>query len=464
VKDTSPSHPGEAAKFPAPFIRLSMYFIYSLLLGLGFLVLLPKFLLDAWQHGKYISGLGERLGLLEKLDNNGHPVVWLHCVSVGEVQAARPLFQALRREFPAYAIAVSTVTVTGQQLARDIFKNEAHIFYFPVDWRWTVRRALKAVNPSLVLIMETELWPSFLRECRRQTVPVAVVNGRLSEQSFRRYKLVRPFIARVVRCLDLALMQTKPDADRLCSLGLPADRVVVSGNMKFDAGTLTKTNTLTEELAARFHFADGRPVLLAASTHDPEERIILEAFNRLRLSSDLKSLRLIIAPRHPERFDTVASLLAGSSLSWTRRSDQAAANDNRADAVLLDSIGELRSLFPLASLVFMGGSLAPIGGHNILEPAAAGGCIVTGAHTKNFDEIVKTFVAEGAIVQIGPVGDAQAAEVLAGVFENLLRDPQRRQDLETHGKALVEENRGATERTIQMLHGMLTNAARPEST
>jgi 3-deoxy-D-manno-octulosonic-acid transferase len=459
VKDSSPSRPAEAAKFSALFNRLSMYFIYSLLLGLGLLVLLPKFLLDAWRHGKYISGLGERLGLLEKVDSNGHPVVWLHCVSVGEVQAVRPLFQTLRREFPDYVIVVSTVTVTGQQLARQIFKNEAHIIHFPVDWRWTVRRAFKAINPSLVLLMETELWPNFLRECRRLSVPVAVVNGRLSEQSFRRYRLVRPFIARVVSCLDLAVMQTESDADRMRSLGLQPDRVVVSGNMKFDAGTLAEANTLTEELAARFHFADGRPVLLAASTHEPEERIILEAFMRLRLSSDLKPLRLIFAPRHPERFATVATLLDGSELSWARRSDQVAPNDSRVDAVLLDSIGELRSLFPLASLVFVGGSLAPIGGHNILEPAAASRCIVTGAHTKNFDEIVKTFVARDAIVQIGPVGDAESAAVLAEVFENLLRDSQRRQGLEARAKALVEENRGATARTIEILHGILTNAA-----
>ena len=440
-----------------------MYFIYSLLLGLGILVLLPKFLLDAWRHGKYISGLRERLGLLEKLDSNGHPVVWLHCVSVGEVQAARPLFQAIRREFPDYVIAVSTVTVTGQQLALKIFKNEAHIIHFPVDWRWTVRRTLKAVNPSLVLLMETELWPNFLRECRRLSVPVAVVNGRLSEQSFKRYRLVRPFISRVVSCLDLAVMQTEPDAERMRLLGLQPDRVVVSGNMKFDAGTLAETNTLTEELAARFHFTDGRPVLLAASTHEPEERIILAAFKRLRLSPDLKPLRLIIAPRHPERFATVAALLDGSRLSWTRRSDRLAAGDGHADAVLLDSIGELRSLFPLASLVFVGGSLAPIGGHNILEPAAAGGCIVTGAHTKNFDAIVKAFVNQRAIVQIEPVAGDQAAVVLAEVLENLLRNPQRRQDLETRAKALVEENRGATARTILVLQGMLTRAARPES-
>lgn len=438
-----------------------MYLIYSLLLGLGFVLLLPWFLLDAWRHGKYISGLGERLGKLEKFDHD-HPVIWLHCVSVGEVQAARPLFHAIRREFPDYSIAVSTVTITGQHLAREIFKNEAwRVFYFPIDWRWTVRRALKSVRPSLVLIMETELWPNFLRQCRRQATPVAIVNGRLSERSFKRYKLVRPFIARVMTCLDLAVMQTEPDAARMSSLGLQSERVLVSGNMKFDAGLPDQANPLTKELAARFHFDDGQPVLLAASTHDPEERIVLEAFNRLRARADLKGLRLIIAPRHPERFATVAALLDGSKLSWTRRSAPPAPADDRTEVVLLDSIGELRSLFPLASLVFVGGSIAPIGGHNVLEPAAASACIVTGPHTKNFDEIVRTFTAKGALVQITPASESDAAPLLADVCAKLLRDPERRHELEARAKALVEENRGATARTIQILRTMLTNVSTP---
>lgn len=437
-----------------------MYFVYSVLLGLAFLVLLPKFLWDAFRHGKYISGLGERLGILKKLNNDGRPLVWLHCVSVGEVQAARPLFEAIRREFPHYLIAVSTVTVTGQQLAREILKNEAQrIFYFPIDWRWVVRRALKVTKPSVVLVMETELWPNFLSECRKQQIPVAVVNGRLSEQSFRRYKLIRSLVSKVVNCLDLAVMQTKADADRIGALGLQPDRISVSGNMKFDAGTMKGTDSLTTELATRFHFAGG-PLLLAASTHDPEERIILEAFHQLRSSAGTSQVRLVIAPRHPERFGAVASLLNASKLSWVRRSNQAAPNDSNCAVVLLDTIGELRSVFPLASLVFVGGSLAPVGGHNILEPAAIGACIVTGAHTGNFAEIVRTFTAQGAIMQLSDVRDGAAADALAKVFEDLFRDPQRRQDLGARAKALVEENRGATTRTIKVLRTIMADAAR----
>src|SRR6185436_4496712 len=164
-----------------------MYFIYSLLLGLAFLILLPRFLFDAFRHGKYLAGFGERLGQLTPIENDGRPVIWIHCVSVGEAQAARPLVQELRQSFPNHAIAISTITLTGQNLARNIFKDEASkVFYFPFDWRWVARRTLKAINPAVVLLMETELWPGFLRECQSKRIPVAIVNGRLSEQSFRR--------------------------------------------------------------------------------------------------------------------------------------------------------------------------------------------------------------------------------------------------------------------------------------
>lgn len=436
-----------------------MYFIYSVLLGLGFLVLLPKFLLDAMRHGKYISGLSERLGKLERLDNQGRPVVWLHCVSVGEVQAARPLFSAIRQNYPDYLIVVSTVTVTGQRLAREIFKGQAHrIFYLPLDWQWTVRRAFSAIQPAIVLIMETELWPGFLSECRKRQVPVAIVNGRLSEKSFRRYKLIPTFISRVVNCLDVALMQTEGDADRMRGLGLPAARVLVSGNMKFDAGSSSESNALADLLETRFRFRDG-PVILAASTHDPEERILLEAFDRLRTTAGHERVRLIIAPRHPERFNVVTALLNASNVSWARRSAPAAPSDASAQVILLDTIGELRSIFPLVTLVFVGGSIAPVGGHNILEPAMAGACIVTGANTQNFDEIVKTFIAADAIIQLRSMPESEVAGAVAEVFADLLRDPQQRQGLAARAKALVENSRGATAFTIEVLT-TVTNATK----
>ncbi|HKR02859.1 MAG TPA: glycosyltransferase N-terminal domain-containing protein, partial [Pyrinomonadaceae bacterium] len=259
-----------------------MYFLYSLLLTLGVVALLPRFALDAFRHGKYVAGLGQRLGRLPKIETGGRPVIWLHCVSVGETQAARPLARAILDKFPAHSLVVSTTTLTGQRVARDVFgKDAAAIIYFPFDWAWTVRRSLRTVNPSVVLIMETELWPNFLRECRRARVPAAIVNGRLSERSFGRYRLVKGFTRRIVNDLSLALMQTEADAGRIRALGLTPGRVHVSGNVKFDLGEDAGQQTLTAELRERFNFDGARPLLVAASTHAPEERILLEAFKRL---------------------------------------------------------------------------------------------------------------------------------------------------------------------------------------
>ncbi|MBA2528279.1 MAG: 3-deoxy-D-manno-octulosonic acid transferase [Pyrinomonadaceae bacterium] len=434
-----------------------MYFVYSLLLTLAFLVLLPRFLFDAFRHGKYVTGFRERLGSLSGIESQGRPVVWIHCVSVGESQAARPLVRGIRQRFPDYVIVISTTTITGQNLACKLFKSEAaKVFYFPFDWRWTVRRALKAINPDAVLIMETELWPGFLRECYTQHIPVAIVNGRISHQSFRRYKWISGFVSRVLECLSVAIMQTEADAERIRILGLPPSKVFVSGNLKFDAGTMPSSNSLAGELQQRFKFSNEAPLILAASTHAPEERVMLEAFQRLRTGSS-KKLRLLLAPRHPERFADVASLLDSSRLTWTRRSKPASPIDRTCDAILLDTIGELSDIYSLAAVVFVGGSIANNGGHNILEPAAVGAAIVTGAHTQNFDGIVTVFVKNQAIIQLPFLPDGQAGSALGDVFTELLTDKQRRRELGQRAKHLVEENQGATERTLDLLDSLLIN-------
>src|SRR5215207_8065633 len=211
-----------------------MYLAYSLLLTLGLVILIPHFLFQALAHGKYIAGLRQRLGAVPQVD--GKPVIWLHCVSVGETQAARPLAQRLKQEFPNHALVVSTITLTGQTLARDVFRDHAEsIFYFPFDWRWSARRALKAVNPAAVLIMETELWPNFLRECKARRIPVALVNGRISRQSYRRYRLIKFFLRRVLSSLNVAVMQSERDAERLEALGMSKKNLFTAGNLKFDA-------------------------------------------------------------------------------------------------------------------------------------------------------------------------------------------------------------------------------------
>jgi 3-deoxy-D-manno-octulosonic-acid transferase len=440
-----------------------MYAVYSLLLTLGFLVLLPRFLFDALRHGKYAAGFRERLGLLSSFETDNRPVVWVHCVSVGESQAARPLVRGIRQRFPDHLLVISTTTVTGQTIARDLFKNEAvKVFYFPFDWRWTVRRALNAINPKAVLIMETELWPRFLRECRSRQIPVAIVNGRISDKSFRRYRLIRGFVSRVLECLDAGIMQSEADAERVRALGLRSNRVFVSGNLKFDAGIMSSSESILAEIRERFNIGDDSALILAASTHAPEERVLLEAVQQVK-TGPAQNIRLLLAPRHPERFTEVASLLKGSDLTWTRRSNAISAVDKTCDVILLDTIGELTALYSLATVVFVGGSIANNGGHNVIEPAAVGAAIVTGPHTHNFKDIVNVFVMNQAIVQLAVAADGPAASSLAEVFADLLTNEKRRLDLGRRAKQLVQQNQGATERTLELLDSLMRSNRRLES-
>ncbi|HJP91166.1 MAG TPA: 3-deoxy-D-manno-octulosonic acid transferase [Pyrinomonadaceae bacterium] len=435
-----------------------MYLAYSLLLSLGLIVLIPHFIFQALAHGKYIDGLRQRLGSIPSI--NDKPVIWLHCVSVGETQAARPLAQRLKQQFPHHALVVSTITLTGQKLACDVFRNQAEtVFYFPFDWRWSVRRALKAINPAAVLIMETELWPNFLRECKAKGVPVALVNGRISRQSFRRYRLIKFFFQRVLSCLSIAVMQSEADAERLQTLGMRQEKLFTTGNLKFDAEVAADLTERTDEIGRRFGLKSSMPLIVAASTHAPEEEILIESFKQLGTQ---QPARLMLAPRHPERFKEVASLIENSGLSWTRRTDPPASRDIDASVILLDTIGELPAVYLLADVVFVGGSIVDKGGHNVLEPAAAGVAVVTGAHTHNFHAIVDLMVQGGAIVQLPPIEGPSAAEELTRVLSQLLANRDERAELGRRAKQLVTDNRGATERTLKLIAPLLS-AKRVES-
>jgi 3-deoxy-D-manno-octulosonic-acid transferase len=421
-----------------------MYLAYSLLLSLGLLLFLPYFLFQALAHRKYVDGLRERLGFVPAI--NKQPVIWLHCVSVGETQAARPLVERLRKELPHHALVVSTVTLTGQKLARDLFRAQAaRVFYFPFDWRWSVRRVLRIVNPAVVLVMETELWPNFLRECKAREIPVAVVNGRISRKSFARYRRITFFLRRVLEGVTLAVMQSEQDAERIRLLGMPSQKVFSAGNLKFESGICADKST---DLGERFGLKTDVPLVLAASTHAPEEKLLLESFKILRQS---RAVRLMLAPRHPERFNEVAEVIEASGLSWARRTDAPKPSDANAEVILLDTIGELPSTYSLATAVFVGGSIVDRGGHNVLEPAAHGVAVVTGAHTHNFHSIVDLLNEANAIVQLAPVEGAEAVAALTEVLRRLLDDQTWRAQLGSRAKELVSANQGAAERTMKLI-------------
>ncbi len=441
-----------------------MYAFYSLILAIGFALMLPAFLL---RRQKYAAGFSQRLGNYPDFKHDGRKVIWLHCVSVGETNAARPLVDELIEQFPDHRLVVSTTTKTGQELAQKIFKDKADaVVYFPFDFKFAVRRALDNFKPSLVLLMETEIWPRFIREAKAGGAKIAIVNGRLSERSVSRYKRVRPFISRVLQDIDLALMQAQSDANRLISLGMPAAKTIVTGNLKFDLRIDPDEDRRAEELAARFGFGDGRNLIIAASTHPTEEGSVLWAFDDIlfRIPNYLlkNKPRLLIAPRHPERFDEVFHSIADyPRLKAVRRTSHPSEQDKDADVILLDSIGELRSTFRFAAVVFVGGSLIEHGGQSVLEPAAEGRAIVTGFHTFNFREIVERFVEEDAIYQlpktwwVDPVEFLLPGEQLASVFTELLHDETKRLEMGTRAANLMTANQGATHRTIKDLQKLI---------
>ncbi|MDQ3800805.1 MAG: 3-deoxy-D-manno-octulosonic acid transferase [Acidobacteriota bacterium] len=428
-----------------------MFFLYSFLLAVGFLVFLPRFIFQK----KYAASFRERLGHLPDFDAEGRPVVWLHSVSVGETQAARPLVKELLENFPEYKLVVSTTTLTGQRLAKEIFAADAAlVFYFPFDFRFAVRRALRKIQPGVVLLMETELWLNFLREASRSGAKIAIVNGRLSGKSASRYGWIPKTMRRVLRYVDLALMQTAADAERLTSLGISSTKVNVTGNVKFDQPLAVETeNRLTGEFRERFAFsAPDAPLIVAASTHAPEEKWILDAFRTIYKSSPTgKPPRLMLVPRHPERFAEVAQMIKNSGFDWARRSEKPSPRDKTAEIILLDSIGELRAVYPLAEIVFVGGSLIPHGGQSVLEPAAAQKPIVTGFYTMNFEKIVREFLENEALLQLPQLDEKEIPARLAQSFSRLLENPPEREKLAANAFRVMQSNRGASRKTIEYL-------------
>lgn len=433
-----------------------MFFLYSIAYTLAFIVLLPRFLFDAILNGKYAAGFKQRLGFLPKFDSGGKKVVWLHCVSVGETNAARPLAIKIRENFPDYSLVISTTTRTGQQLAQTAFTNIADlVFYFPFDWRSSVRRALRHIKPSVVLLMETEIWFNFIRESYHAGARVAIVNGRLSERSFNRYGKIRHFMKRVLGYLDLALMQENADATRLMSLGIRASKVRVTGNLKFDHDLDESESALTGELREKFRITADVPLIIAASTHAPEEAWILEAFKEVCKTKGENLPRLMIAPRHPERFNEVADIIKSSGFTLVRRSDAESSRDANAEIILLDSIGELRAAYPFADIVFVGGSLIPHGGQSIFEPAAAGRAIITGPNTANFDAAVKEFLDKDALIHLPRMTDKEIVPKLIDTLKELLSDTERTKTLGANALSTMDHNRGAVTKILEYLSPLM---------
>ena len=426
-----------------------MYFLYSLVTLLALVALSPYFLYQALRHNKYVGSFRQRLGYLPVSFNlDGDDSIWVHAVSVGEVLATKSLIADLRRRYPRLRIFLSTTTLAGQQLARRNVTDVDAVFYFPFDWGFSVRRTLNRVQPRLFVMIETEIWPNLLRECRRRQIATVLVNGRISYRSFPRYQLIRPFFRRVLADIDRFCVQGDEAARRLISLGAEPARITITGSLKFDALEGIPTPGRGRERVLRFfRMSANRPVLVAGSTLKGEEEAVVRAFNRLRTAGG--SPLLVIAARHPERFAEVERLCRQEGLSTVRRTELPIDAEPRADAVILDTIGELAEVYQIATVVFVGGSLVRAGGHNILEPAVFGKPIIFGPHMENFAEIAETFLANDAAVQVRSDRELETAVV------SLIGDPVRRARLGAAARALVDANRGAKDKTLAVIAGLV---------
>lgn len=446
-------------------------------MGFAALLLTPYWLVRGLRHGKYFSNLGQRLGFslptLGKLSQQRPGAIWIHAVSVGETLSGVTLARRLKEAYPDRPLVVSTTTLTGQALARERMPFADAIFYFPLDWAFCVRRVLRAVRPSIVIVLETEIWPNFLRQTQRASVPVVFVSGRISDRSFARYQrflgvfgfFLRPFFRSALADAAAFLMQSEKDAERIRAMGAPANRVQVSGNLKYDL-ELPAPTPISQWLAAEAQRRGRSPIIVAGSVVATEEPLALIAFGTLQ--GEFRNALLVLAPRKPECFDSAAQFIDDSHRKFIRRSQipvPSPLSQNGAKpcefsipddvtVILLDSIGELASLYRVADGAFVGGSLVESGGHNILEPAAFGKTPVFGPSMENFAEIAQRFVAADAAVQVESPEDAGVAWI------EFMRDPARAARMGEAARNLVESSRGATDRAVTEIARHLDTVAR----
>jgi 3-deoxy-D-manno-octulosonic-acid transferase len=410
----------------------------------------PWLLVSAIRKGKYREGFAAKWLGRVPLRESRRPCVWLHAVSVGEVNLLAPLLAGLEARYSGWEFVISTTSATGYALAKKKYATKT-VFYCPLDFTWAVSTAMRRIRPDALILAELELWPNLIAAAKRRGAAVAVFNARLSERSFRGYSRIRPFVSRVLAQVDLIAAQSETYAERFRALGAP--HVHVAGNLKFDGAETRRDNARTRKLAGLAGIQDTDVVLLAGSTQSPEEELALAAFQEL--SPLYPALRLVLVPRHPERFTEVAALLERSGVAWDRRSkfeNRAARPDARV--LLVDVVGELGAWWGTASIGFVGGSLLNHrGGQNMIEPAAYGVAVSTGPTTHNFRDVVRLLKERQALAVV------YSGEELTAFVRRCLREPAFAQELGDRAKALVAEQLGATARTVELLETLLGEAA-----
>jgi 3-deoxy-D-manno-octulosonic-acid transferase len=436
------------------YVPSPMYtFLYNILLAFAAAFLVPYYGAKIALRGKYRKSIGPKFGFApasQGEDIKGTPRIWVHAVSVGEVTAAAPIVAALRDRFPLAAIVLSTSTETGQEMARKTIKGATAFIYFPLDIPFVIRKVLNRVRPDIVIPVETEVWPNFIRLCGERGVKVLMVNGRLSPRSFKRYRKTRFFWKGILRNIDEIGTISETDAHRFRTLGADFTRVRVMGNAKYDSLAARAEQALRDEIADKLNIPSDTQVFVAGSTHEGEERVVLSVWRRLL--PEYPDLLLILVPRHVERADEVLRLLRDEGFSDSITMAEIESGKRRKDEriIVVDMIGELFRVYSLATVVYCGGSLVPKGGQNILEPASWGKVVLYGPSMEDFVDEKESLEAAGAGIQV-----AGERELFEGI-EVLMKDPGSRKKRGNAGKAIVAANRGASGRYAGMVADALT--------
>lgn len=429
-----------------------IYFPYNIILTCLLLLYAPYLLLRSLIQERFRKKWIQRLGFPPR--RSFKKPIWVHASSVGEVLCSVPLLRRIKKEIPHCEIVLSTMTSTGNETAKTLIPEADQVFFFPVDHPFTIRKALQRMDPCLLLIAETELWPNVLRSCSRRKIPVVLFNGRISEKSFRGYLFLKSFFKRYLESVSLFLMQTEEDRDRIIQIGAPPDKTKVVGNIKFDQAFPSPTGNTVVAIARSLNLQGNEPILIGGSTHSGEEEILVSIFKDLRKS--IAGLILILAPRHLDRLEEVGKMLDKESLSWKRKTSMAANltwpkedSMKKPEVILLDTLGELMSLYSLGTLVFIGGSLVPVGGHNPLEPLFSKKCVLFGPHMFNFFDIARHLISEGGAIQVS------GKEELSSQLKRLLLDEKVRNETGEKGYQFLQKHRGATERIFEKIKPFL---------
>jgi 3-deoxy-D-manno-octulosonic-acid transferase len=432
-----------------------IHLFYNILFTLFLIFAAPYFLFRALIDGRFRKELIQRIGFLPTPSLK--KPIWIHAASVGEVFCTIPLLKRIKKEFPECHIVLTTMTRTGNERAKTIPEADL-VFFLPIDHPLAIRRVLRKIDPNLLLIAETELWPNLLRHCGKKGIPILLFNGRISEESFRRYLLFKFFFKDCLKYLSLFLMQTEEDRERIVKIGAAIEKTRVLGNMKFDQPFPSFTQESLNKMAKSLHLRGKETLLIAGSTHSGEEEILLSLFKDLKKIDPY--LVLILAPRHLERLEEVEQILKRESVLWVRKTslsvDQNRSIDERKDlpeVILLDTMGELMNLYSLGTLVFIGGSLAPVGGHNPLEPLFFKKCVLFGPHMFHFLEISHHLVEVGGAIQV------KGKEDLAFHLKRFLSDEGVRKAVGEKGYQFLQKHRGATEKVFGEIKPFLGDIA-----